>query len=157
MNRTLKAETATPPAPTLAIQQRRFDDFVAVYNQERPHEALSGATPAVCYQFSAREFPEKLPEIRYPAGFQLRRADQDGKIRWKQARCRVGAALASEVVGVEAVDNGLWRVWFGPVLLGLLDERKGHTKTTPKENSHWPPLTQPKRPRRTAKTSENET
>lgn len=45
MHRTLKAETADPPAATLAEQQRRFDEFRAVYNHERPHEALDFATP----------------------------------------------------------------------------------------------------------------
>jgi len=30
MHKTLKAETAQPPAATLAAQQRRFDDFRAV-------------------------------------------------------------------------------------------------------------------------------
>ena len=32
--------TASPPAATLAAQQRAFDDFRREYNEERPHEAL---------------------------------------------------------------------------------------------------------------------
>ena len=38
MHRTLKAETADPPAATLSEQQRRFDAFRAIYNDERPHD-----------------------------------------------------------------------------------------------------------------------
>jgi putative transposase len=34
LHRTLKAETANPPAATLAEQQRRFDDFRAIYNDQ---------------------------------------------------------------------------------------------------------------------------
>src|SRR5207302_4664291 len=40
MHATLKAETARPPAASLAAQQLRFDRFRAEFNQERPHEAL---------------------------------------------------------------------------------------------------------------------
>jgi len=152
LHRTLKAETANPPASHVVLQQQRFDDFKILYNEERPHEALHGATPADHYRPSVREFPEQLPELHYPAGMALRRADQDGKIRWKQARCRVGHALAHQVVGLEAVDDGVSRVWFGPLLLGLLDERKGHSKTAHKEDSHWPPL---KRPAAQKSTSHN--
>jgi len=144
MHRTLKAETAAPPAENLEAQQRRFAEFIEVYNQQRPHQALDGDTPADRYEPSPREFSEKLVEVAYPAGMELRRADDGGKFRWKQARCRVGEALAHQIVGIEPIDDGVSRVWFGPVLLGLLDERQGHTHTAVKEHSHWPPLASPK-------------
>lgn len=143
MHRTLRAETAMPPAATVAAQQKRFAEFLGIYNHERPHEALGGETPGEQYQRSAREFPRKLPELEYPAGWPLRLADERGKIRWKQARCRVGQALAGEVVGLEEIDDSVWRVWFGPVLLGLLDERKGPSRAARKIDSHWPPLQSP--------------
>ena len=143
MHRTLKQETAKPPAASLAQQQKRFDEFVRIYNGQRPHEALGGATPSDHYEGSTREFPERLPEIDYPSGVQVRKADQDGKVRWKQARCRVGHALAHEWIGVEPVAEELARVWFGPVLLGLIDERKGHTATAGKGTASWPPLQSP--------------
>lgn len=143
IHRTLKQDTAQPPAANVEVQQGRFDDFVQVYNLERPHEALEGATPADKYQRSLREFPEKLREIEYPAHLQLRRADEDGKIRWHTARCRVGQPLAHEVVGVEQVDEDVVRIWFGPLLLGILDTRIGHSRTASKLTSHWPPLQSP--------------
>ncbi len=68
---------------------------------------------------------------------------RSSKFRWKQARCRLGDALSNEVIGVEPVDDGVQRVWFGPVLLGLLDERKGYTKTASKGDSSWLPLQSP--------------
>jgi transposase InsO family protein len=156
MHRTLKEETATPPAPHHPAQQSRFTRFRSTFNEERPHEALHGDTPSDHYQRSVREFPGSLPELTYASGLELRMADQDGKIRWKQARCRVGHALAHQVVGVEAVDDGVWRIWFGPVLLGLLDERKGRTKTSLKENSHWAGLVPPKGSQTPKKPPENE-
>jgi transposase InsO family protein len=144
MHRTLKAETATPPAENLAAQQQRFARFVEIYNHQRPHEALDGDTPADRYRASTREFPEKLRDLEYPPGMQLRKADEGGKFRWKQVRCPVGKALAHQIVGLEPVDDGVWRVWFGPVMLGLLDERQGYSQTAVKENSHWPPLAPPR-------------
>lgn len=143
LHRTLEEDTARPPAFSVEAQQQRFDEFQRIYNEERPHDALDGDTPADRYRRSSREFPEKLPELEYPAGMQLRRADQDGKIRWKQARCRVGSALAGEVVGLEEIDDGVSRVWFGPVLLGLLDEKRAPRGAAARENSHWPPLQSP--------------
>ena len=130
----------------MAEQQQRFDEFTRLYNGERPHAALDGDTPADHYKPSLRGFPEALREVEYPAGLQLRKADQDGKIRWKQARCRVGSALAHEVIGVEELDDGVSRVWFGPVLLGLLDERKGYSGASKKGFSQWPPLQSPSGP-----------
>ena len=47
MHRTLKAETASPPATDRVEQQRRFDRFRAEYNCERPHQALGQRTATV--------------------------------------------------------------------------------------------------------------
>jgi len=46
MHRTLKAETTRPQEPTMEPQQKRFDEFRRVYNEERPHEALGQKRPA---------------------------------------------------------------------------------------------------------------
>jgi putative transposase len=40
LHRTLKAETANPPAATLAEQQRRFDDFRAIYKRASQHPSV---------------------------------------------------------------------------------------------------------------------
>jgi transposase InsO family protein len=140
MHRTLKRETASPAAATMDEQQARFDRFRDVYNTERPHEALAGDCPSDRFETSPRAYPDRMGEVNYPAGMALRRADESGKIRWKQARCRVGQALAHEVVGIEPVDDGVSRIWFGPVMLGLLDERRGHSQTATKRSSQWKPI-----------------
>ena len=41
MHRTLKEETTRPAAPTLRLQQKKFDRFRQVFNYERPHEGLN--------------------------------------------------------------------------------------------------------------------
>jgi transposase InsO family protein len=55
-------EAASPPAADFMAQQRVFDRFRKLYNEERPHEALEQRPPSSCYELSARELPEKLPE-----------------------------------------------------------------------------------------------
>lgn len=47
MHPTLKQETASPPARTLAEQIARFDPFQETYNEERPHETLGQIPSAV--------------------------------------------------------------------------------------------------------------
>ncbi len=66
LHRTLKEDAASPPKATLAEQQRAFDVFRAVYNHERPHEALDFATPASLYCASPRAYPCALREPDYP-------------------------------------------------------------------------------------------
>lgn len=123
LHRTLKRDTATPPAASWEAQQRRFDEFRRVYNEERPHEALQMATPASLYQASPREFPERLSELVYPAGYVLRRVQPHGDLEWAQGRLFLGEALAGETVGFEEAADG-WRIWFGPLPLAWLDARQ---------------------------------
>jgi hypothetical protein len=65
MHRTLKAEATRPPGMNFLQQQARFDDFVAEFNTERPHEALAMKRPADLYRPSARIY-NGLPEIDCP-------------------------------------------------------------------------------------------
>lgn len=123
MHRTLKAETACPPQANLRAQQASFDAFAREFNQQRPHEALAFATPASRYQPSARPYPAKLPELEYPAHFYRRKAGPNGEISWDCSWLFVGRALAGEHVGIEPIDFGPCRLWFGTLLLGEFDPR----------------------------------
>ena len=66
MHRTLKQETASPPAMNRRAQQERFDQFRREYNEEGPHEALGQKPPGRYYRASTREYPERLRDIEYP-------------------------------------------------------------------------------------------
>jgi putative transposase len=124
MHRTLKAETTRPPAGSLPAQQRRFTRFKWEFNNERPHEALGQETPASFYQPSPRPYPRRLPEVEYPAHFETRYVSRNGGIRWNSGWVCVTTALMEQNVGLEEVDDGLWDVYYGPVMLGRLHERK---------------------------------
>jgi putative transposase len=72
MHRTLKREATRPAAANLRRQQVAFDRFRAVYNEDRPHEALGDRTPASVYRPSRRRLPERLPAVDYPGHYQVR-------------------------------------------------------------------------------------
>jgi hypothetical protein len=76
------------PAPAranLLCQQRRFDRFRFEYNEELPHQALQGQSPAMLYARSPRPHPETLPQPEYPAHFEIRKMSRNGGIRWKHS------------------------------------------------------------------------
>lgn len=123
MHRTLKQETASPPAANRRRQQERFDRFRREYNGERPHQALGQQTPESCYQASPREHPGRLRAVEYPAEWEVRRVAAGGQIRWRADRVFVAHALAGEPVGLEAIAEDRWRVWFSFYPVGLLDAR----------------------------------
>lgn len=123
MHRTLKRETLRPPAATLRAQQRAFDRFQEEFNTERPHEALQQATPAACYTASPRAYPARVPPLEYPAQCEVRRVSVNGGIRWHNHWVNVSHVLGGEYIAFDEVDDGLWTVHFGGLLLGRFHER----------------------------------
>lgn len=121
MHRTLKAETTRPPAAGPRAQQAVFERFRREYNDLRPHEALDLQTPSECYQASPRRYPPRLPPVSYPDHFHTRRVRDRGDIRWQGRRIFLSEVLEGEWVGIEEVDDDLWSLHFGPLLLGRYD------------------------------------
>lgn len=123
MHRTLKAETTRPPEREMSAQQRRFDDFRAEFNHERPHEALGGAVPASVYVPSVRALPAPIPEPAYRGHFEVRWVSKAGTFRFKHRQLFISQALRHEWIALEEVADGVWSVYFYDVLLARLDER----------------------------------
>ena len=123
MHKTLKDETTKPPGGNSSAQQRKFNYFRAEFNDVRPHEALDMNTPAQLYQASPRPMPSKLPTMEYPDRFHVRYVSANGGMRWHKQWVNVTSALVGEYVGLEAIDDGLWDVYFGVKKIGRLHER----------------------------------
>lgn len=124
MHRTLKRETARPPAVSRSLQQGRFDRFRGIYNEQRPHEALGQRPPAELYRPSARPYPATMPEPEYPGHFEVRSVKRTGVIKWQGEFLFVSEALSGERVGLEECADGVWTVYFGSVPLARFDERE---------------------------------
>lgn len=122
MHRTLEEEATDPPQPNNAKQQRSFDVFRIDFNEVRPHEALSMKTPASFYTTSRRPYPKTLPELEYPNTHLLRRVSDIGVITWNGTRVFLSSVLAGEVIALVQITETTWEVYFGPILLGTLDE-----------------------------------
>jgi putative transposase len=135
MHRTLKAEATRPPAANCCTQQRTFNRFREEFNNDRPHEAIALETPASVYQPSPRPYPARLPPLEYPAHFEKRYVSYNGGIRWKSAWVHASLTCAGEYLGLEAIDNGLWNVYFGPLRLGRLSEQ--HMRIEDEYGSLW--------------------
>ncbi len=121
MHRTLKEDTTKPPALTLRLQQKKFDSFRQIFNHERPHEGINNATPASLYQRSSVMFPRLATEFTYPRGFQTRRVNTSGDISWHKDRIFISQVFSFEDLGLEEMDEEIFRVYFRDIELGELN------------------------------------
>src|SRR6476661_9581772 len=132
MHRTLKQETAQPPARNRREQQRAMDKFRAEYNQVRPHEALEMQTPAAVYETSARRFPRRLPEPEYPDTMLVYRVQQKGHFRWKRQEVFLSEVLWGEPVGLLPIDDSWFTVYFAQVPIARFDSKQLRVTPLPK-------------------------
>jgi transposase InsO family protein len=123
MHKTLKGEAIRPPRANLALQQRAFNAFRRLYNDERPHQALRGRPPASLFRPSPRVYPDVLPPIEYPGHYIVKRVTNAGTVRFKKRLVFIANALKQHPIGLEEVDDGIWSIYFCRVLLGRIDER----------------------------------
>ena len=101
------------PLTTLAAVQGHFDAFRAIYNHERPHEALDHAVPASRYQPSPRPFPDQLPPVTYDLDDVVRTVTVHGSISWRGRRAFVSRGLVGQPVAIRATaQDGVWDVVF---------------------------------------------
>lgn len=124
MHRTLKAETASPPASHRRAQQRAFDRFRREYNEERPHEALQQKTPSSCYAASPRPYPVRVKEPEYDSNLHVRRVQKHGEFNWKHQHVFISEVLAGEAIGLEPFNDRYFKIYFAAFPLGLFDSHK---------------------------------
>jgi transposase InsO family protein len=123
MHRTLKAETTRPPSQTLLQQQERFEKWLAVFNHERPHEALAMKRPADLYVASTRPYAPKPAE--YPLHDLVRRVASNGTLQFGSKQRPEGYFLSESIAGHELglreLEDGRWLVSLHRLDLGIID------------------------------------
>ena len=97
MHHTLKRRAIHPARANAHAQQRAFNAFRTEYNQERPHSHHGGTPPGAHYTSSPLQ----------------------------QRLLFLANALDNYYVGLEEIDDGIWSIYFGTVLLARFDERNG--------------------------------
>ena len=125
---TLKKETASPPAQTLKAQEKLFQDFRDYYNNDRPHDALELNVPANIYTPSHRYFDGKLRSPEYPSHYEKRKVAKSGNIKWLGKEYFIGETLYGEYVGIVEENNGIFNIYYGSILLGVIDLYMGFKK-----------------------------
>lgn len=134
---TLKLETTKPAAQNFLQQQQRFDDFIACYNQERPHQALNMQCPADHYVRSTRPY-QGLPDLDYPFHDQTVTVTTCGRICFKRRKINLSTVFAGQNVGIKQVSDRIWLVTFMEYDLGYFDDQA--CRLEPIENPFGPKL-----------------
>jgi len=135
MHRTLKQDV--PTARDWRSQQRELDRFLHDFNQVRPHEALDMQTPASVYEPSPRPFPNKIQEVEYPDGMEVRTVKAHGHFRWKKQDVFLTEVLWGEPIGLMPLGHGLFNIHFADRALVGFDSNRG--KLVQMNKSDWPP------------------
>jgi transposase InsO family protein len=114
-HRTLKAEVLNGQHfRSLRSAQQAFDEWRAIYNHQRPHEALGMATPITRYRSSPRPYPERVLPIEYGDTDIVVRVASGGEIRFKSRRFKVSSALANLPIALRpcAGHDGCYDLYF---------------------------------------------
>jgi len=120
MHLTLKKETTIPAAYNFLQQQERFDDFIEIYNNDRPHQALGGLYPAEVYTPSARDY-RLPPPPEYPFHDRTILVTQCGRICMGRRKINLSRVFAGQYVGVTEIADDIWLVSFMDYDLGFFD------------------------------------
>lgn len=120
-HKSLKNEIANPPAATFEEQVQRMSVFVDEFNFERPHEALNQQVPGGVYEPSSTDWNGVLRPPEYNTKEMIiRKVGPSGCFNWKRVPSYVGTVLSGEYIGLKEFDDNCFRVYYGPIYLGLL-------------------------------------
>jgi len=127
MHLTLKNEATRPASFNFLQQQERFDRFMEVYNNQRPHQALNGAYPGEMYTPSVRTYrPPDDPE--YPYHDRTIRVTRCGRICIGKRKINLSTVFAGQIVGIREIADEIWLVSFMDYDLGFFDKEKGRVE-----------------------------
>ena len=96
MHLTLKKEATKPAGENLLQQQERFDRFIGVFNNERPHQALEMKCPGDVYIRSPRPY-KGLKGISYPFHDRTITVTFCGRICFKTYKIHLSQAFAGQI------------------------------------------------------------
>jgi transposase InsO family protein len=123
-HRTLEAEVfALRRLRNLAEAQAAFDRWRAVYNFERPHQALDDQVPASRYRPSPRAMPERVPDVEYDDHETVRRVSATkAYVSFKGQLWKVPQAFCGERLAIRPLTvDGHYGVFFGANQVANID------------------------------------
>lgn len=126
-HRSLKAEVlAGQHFHTCDHAQQAFDQWRAVYNHLRPHEAIGMAVPGSRYQASPRPFPSALPAIEYGPNDHVVMVKTLGAVSVLGRKLKVSNALAGYPIAARPREDedGVYDLYFAQHRLTTIDLRR---------------------------------
>ena len=136
MHRTLKKCTTNPPAKNALQQQEQFDEFIRIYNEERPHEGLNMRTPSDLYKKSIKLYPEVLEDLSYEECDNEYRVSKCGSIGLPgRRRIFVGTPFKDQILGVKQIDEEIFEIYFMSYKMGFIDDESD--KLNPINSAFW--------------------
>ena len=120
MHLTLKKEATKPASFNLLQRQARFDEFIIVYNEERPHQALGMKYPGEIYTPSAREYRHQAIQVT-----------RCGRICFGGRKISLSNVFAGQIVGIREEADKIWLVSFLDYDLGYFDDDAARVEPAP--------------------------
>jgi transposase InsO family protein len=130
MHLTLKKAATKPASFNFLQQQSRFDQFIQVYNHERPHQALGMRYPGELYTPSARAYRDPEPP-QYPFHDRTVCITRCGRICIGKRKINLSQVFSGQLVGIREVEEKIWLVSFLDFDLGYFDEVEGRVEPGP--------------------------
>jgi transposase InsO family protein len=130
MHLTLKKEATKPASFNFLQQQSRFDDFIEIYNHQRPHAAIGMHYPGEVYTPSPRTFRHPDPP-QYPFHDRTVCVTRCGRICIGKRKISLSQVFSGQLVGIREVDEKIWLVSFLDFDLGYFDEKEGRVEPGP--------------------------
>lgn len=124
MHFTLKQETASPPQYDHRQQQRKFDQFLKVFNEERPHEGINFERPTWLYEPSDRFYSRKPNTIEYDTTLcTTRMVRTNGTIKWSGKEIYISELLTGENIALKPQNEDEWIIYYSFFPLGIFNEK----------------------------------
>ena len=132
MHLTLQQETVRPPAKNISHQQKRFNRFQKIFNEQRPHEGINMNPPSQFYQPSKRIYPSRIPALTYP--------DHDWTVSvrvrgWISTgggkKVLIGRAFKGQNLGIKEIEENLYEVSFMKYIIGYYESGQDYLTPVP--------------------------
>src|ERR1700684_2207805 len=120
MHLTLKKETTKPAGSNFLQQRAKFDDFIEIFHNQRPHAALGMKCPAERYQPPPRIY-KGLPDSDYPLHDKIIVVTNWGRICLGRKKINFSQVLAGQAVGSQEDQDDIWLLSFMDYDLGYFD------------------------------------
>ena len=119
MHRDIKSELAG-----LKSDQKSFDIWRQIFNEERPHQALENRTPSEVYEESKRVYEGSPEDLEYEL-MESRKVQKTGNFRLQNQQVFLSSALSGWSVGLKAEEPGWQSVYFAKLELGRVETVTG--------------------------------